>query len=68
MGKRIKNEPTNAADHLRQLVHHYQQMHEWRRRHECETPERGAEQRETTHRIALALAMKQAEAFLAAAA
>lgn len=40
-------------------------MHSWRLRHECEDPEPGAERKETLHRMALALAMAEAEKFLA---
>lgn len=56
----------DALAHLRNVTRQYRQMHDWRLRHECEDPEPGAEQKETVHRMALAIAMAKAEEFLAA--
>lgn len=54
-----------ACERLREVVRQYREMHNWRMRHECEDPEPGADRKEALHRAALALAMADAEKFLA---
>lgn len=57
--------PGDALGHLRMVEYHYRNMHEWRKRHECEDPDPTAEQKETVHRIALATAMVKATEYIA---